>query len=98
MTWKKISQTRTEELRATGIGNVGPDEPQKQYGLGRSCAEPGCPTILSRYNPNDRCYTHSDLSDPVLIDDKELKKKQRRQDGEWRRQEAIERSRQPRGK
>jgi hypothetical protein len=25
---------------------------------GRACAEPGCMTLLSTYNTDDRCYVH----------------------------------------
>lgn len=29
------------------------------YGQGRTCAEPGCDTALSRYNKAARCWTHA---------------------------------------
>jgi hypothetical protein len=29
---------------------------------GRHCAEPGCPTLLSTYNPAETCYLHAPSS------------------------------------
>ncbi|HVM51809.1 MAG TPA: hypothetical protein VM262_01305 [Acidimicrobiales bacterium] len=28
------------------------------FGAGRSCREPSCPTILSRYNEKETCWLH----------------------------------------
>jgi hypothetical protein len=30
------------------------------YGQGRTCASPGCHTMLSRYNKDAICWTHAD--------------------------------------
>ena len=30
------------------------------YGVGRTCADPGCRTILSRYNDAQLCWYHVD--------------------------------------
>jgi hypothetical protein len=30
----------------------------RTYRKGRVCAEPGCQTVLSIYNPQDRCAAH----------------------------------------
>lgn len=37
-----------------GIGG----HPARAFGPGRSCADPGCTTRLSIYNPTDRCWQH----------------------------------------
>jgi hypothetical protein len=29
------------------------------YASGRTCSEPGCVTTLSRYNKDDRCWSHA---------------------------------------
>ncbi len=31
----------------------------KTFSSGRTCSTPGCSTRLSRYNPNPRCWIHS---------------------------------------
>jgi hypothetical protein len=31
----------------------------RAYGSGRVCAEPGCSTVLSIYNADDRCARHA---------------------------------------
>ena len=31
----------------------------KDFGVGRKCSHPGCPHLLSRYNPDDICGHHS---------------------------------------
>ena len=35
------------------------------YGEGRVCAEPGCTTLLSVYNPSSRCAVHQRRGDVV---------------------------------
>jgi len=35
----------------------------KAFGVGRICAEPGCETLLSRYNPDTLCSLHADEDD-----------------------------------
>jgi hypothetical protein len=37
---------------ATGRGVV------RSYGEARPCSAPGCTTVLSRYNENERCWAH----------------------------------------
>jgi hypothetical protein len=32
----------------------------------RMCAEEGCPTRLSQYNPRDKCWAHADFKIPRL--------------------------------
>lgn len=71
MTWKRISD-RTEELRGTAIDGTGA-KPQQQYGQGRKCAEPGCSTVLSVYNSNDKCYAHTEVV-PEGLDDREIRR------------------------
>lgn len=31
----------------------------RSYGTGRTCSEIGCTTVLSIYNPEDRCARHA---------------------------------------
>lgn len=38
----------------------GVGKPPKDHGPGRVCAEDGCETVMSRFNPNPRCYVHDD--------------------------------------
>jgi len=33
----------------------------KDFGQGRLCADPGCRTVLSRYNESAFCWVHNDL-------------------------------------
>lgn len=33
-------------------------EPKQTYEPGRVCSHPPCPTVLSIYNPKDRCGAH----------------------------------------
>lgn len=35
------------------------------YGLGRTCQRAGCPTLLSRYNAGELCWTHSGHFEPI---------------------------------
>jgi hypothetical protein len=35
--------------------------PSATYGRGRVCVAPGCGTLLSRYNPTDKCSIHNEL-------------------------------------
>ena len=34
-------------------------EKQPQFGTGRACTSPGCPALLSRYNPGPTCNAHT---------------------------------------
>ncbi len=34
----------------------------KESGIGRICGQPGCETILSRYNPNPVCGVHTETT------------------------------------
>jgi hypothetical protein len=43
---------RAQSLR--GRGHI------SSYGDGRTCAVPGCRTIVSRYNESDRCWQHAE--------------------------------------
>jgi hypothetical protein len=35
--------------------------PSRTYRRGRICASSGCGTLLSRYNPTNRCSLHNEL-------------------------------------
>ena len=37
------------------------------YGQGRVCAQPGCTTLLSMYNPSSRCAVHQRRSDAIPL-------------------------------
>ena len=39
----------------------------RQYHVGRVCAEPGCGTVLSMYNPSSRCAVHQRRGDVVPL-------------------------------
>ena len=38
--------------------------PNRRWGVGRTCAEEGCPTKLSIYNLSPTCWQHTDLVFP----------------------------------
>ena len=38
--------------------------PSHEEPHGRICAEPGCDTLLSVYNPRDACWQHADAVFP----------------------------------
>lgn len=37
---------------------------------GRTCSEPGCSTVISVYNPADRCWLHSPLQRRLPLADR----------------------------
>lgn len=39
----------------------------RRYHVGRVCAEPGCDTVLSMYNPSSRCAVHQRRSDVLPL-------------------------------
>ena len=39
-------------------GEADEEGPAKTYGAARTCAVPGCGTLLSRYNPSELCCLH----------------------------------------
>jgi hypothetical protein len=41
------------------ITKIQSGRPSKVYGIGRRCKYPGCGNVLSRYNPDDICASHS---------------------------------------
>lgn len=41
------------------ISKIQSGRPSKEFGVGRECAYPGCTHILSRYNPDNICGSHS---------------------------------------
>ena len=45
-------------MRGFLVSNLYPVKAQRTYGSGRRCAEPGCHTILSMYNPASFCAVH----------------------------------------
>ena len=49
---------RTEPMRVQSIQSARPRGHISSYGDGRTCAGPGCLTIISRYNDSDRCWKH----------------------------------------
>jgi hypothetical protein len=38
--------------------------PSSKHGEDRTCAAEGCRTKLSKYNPSDRCWLHSEVAFP----------------------------------
>ena len=38
----------------------------RTFGKGRTCAMPGCTTVLSQYNRRDKCWAHADMKIPRL--------------------------------
>jgi hypothetical protein len=38
----------------------------RTYESGRTCAEPGCETLLSTYNRRDKCWLHAERKIPRL--------------------------------
>lgn len=59
MTWKRVIQS--QKSRKDGLVGKQPDtakNPQKTYPKGRVCAQPGCDTRLSMYNPEEYCALH----------------------------------------
>lgn len=49
---------RTFDTLGMNSDSVGIAKNDDGYGIGRKCATEECPTILSRYNPNDKCSLH----------------------------------------
>ena len=47
------------------ISKIQHGRPSKEYGIGRKCSYPGCTHILSRYNPDNICGSHS-LFRPIV--------------------------------
>lgn len=41
------------------ISKIQHGRPSRDFGVGRKCAYPGCEHILSRYNPDNICGSHS---------------------------------------
>ena len=48
-------------MRGAGVNitRIKSGRPSKIYGIGRHCRYPGCGNVLSRYNPDDICASHS---------------------------------------
>jgi len=57
---------------------VGGGEKVKSFAQGRTCAEPGCGTILSIYNPADRCSLHGHVEPAPLVNRGERSHRSRR--------------------
>jgi hypothetical protein len=52
------------ERSVQGTPFGGSDRPSRSFGSGRVCREPGCGTVLSRYNQGKYCYTHEPMTVP----------------------------------
>ena len=52
------------ERSVQGTPFGGSDRPSKAFDAGRVCKEPGCGTVLSRYNQGKFCYTHEPMAVP----------------------------------
>jgi hypothetical protein len=52
------------ERSVQGTPFGGSDRPSRAFGNGRVCREPGCETLLSRYNQGKFCYTHEPMAVP----------------------------------
>ena len=50
-------------MKGTRPGHLPP--PSVTQRAGRVCAEPGCATRLSVYNPSSHCWQHSDITFPT---------------------------------
>jgi len=57
---------------------VGGHEKVKSFAPGRTCAEPGCGTILSIYNSADRCSLHGHVEPAPLVNRGERSHRSRR--------------------
>lgn len=55
---------RTFNTAPTNVLPAGP--PLRTQSPGRSCAEGGCQTALSRYNPDEFCTRHGGWSDETV--------------------------------
>ena len=53
---KDVSDVAEERYRGASVRPL--PQPNKQYTTGRTCAEPGCETRLSRYNKWQYCWQH----------------------------------------
>ena len=38
----------------------------RTFGKGRVCGQPGCTTVISRYNRRDKCWAHAEMKVPRL--------------------------------
>ena len=56
------SRMSDDRFRGASVRNL--PRPNKTYGSGRVCAEPGCETKLSIYNDGKYCYQHEPMSVP----------------------------------
>jgi len=52
------------ERSVQGTPFGGSDRPSRTFGSGRVCREPGCGTVLSKYNNGKYCYTHEPMTVP----------------------------------
>jgi hypothetical protein len=53
---KEVSDVSEERFRGASVRTL--PRPNKSYGGGRVCADPGCETKLSVYNKWDYCWQH----------------------------------------
>jgi hypothetical protein len=53
---KEVSDVSEERFRGASVRTL--PRPNKSYGEGRVCADPGCETKLSVYNKWDYCWQH----------------------------------------
>ncbi len=53
---KEVSDVSEEKFRGASVRTL--PRPNKSYGPGRVCADPGCETKLSVYNKWDYCWQH----------------------------------------
>jgi hypothetical protein len=52
------------ERSVQGTPFGGGDRPSRSFGSDRVCKEPGCGTVLSKYNNGKFCYTHEPMAVP----------------------------------
>ena len=53
---KEVNDVSEERFRGASVRTL--TRPNKSYGEGRVCADPGCETKLSVYNKWDYCWQH----------------------------------------
>jgi len=51
-------------IGGTQLSEIG--SARRTYPVGRVCIADGCPTILTVYNPNDKCFFHQPFKRPRL--------------------------------
>ena len=55
-----------DKFAIRGERPVGLPRASQQYAEGRVCAQPGCTTLLSKYNRREKCWAHAEMKVPRL--------------------------------